>query len=284
MEKLVAEEVAPLNVDSSKLGNKRSAFDGVFTTRKLAIVSCLLFFVLFFFSLSGGPSEAEIHQTVHDKNSESVTKHGYDGDKGTEGDVTSTNPITPTETASTSSSAGPTTTTVKDLMDSFKSAYQHLDVRLTERYGEYYKPIFFDGDTPRGRFVFEAGDGTSTLSQDRFRRKLKLKVLQYLTTGVAHFVWATGGHSATAGHGNFYEQSYTAYLEEAAQPVFEAMGMNFTGRNYAMGGTAAGPESAFCSKEIYGEDIDALVWYVQHNRTLLLRGCVCAFGCRFFSQ
>lgn len=48
------------------------------------------------------------------------------------------------------------------------------------------------------------------------------------------FVWASGGHSAAAGHGNLYAESYTAYLQRIGQPIFDAVGMDLEGRNYAM--------------------------------------------------
>ena len=57
------------------------------------------------------------------------------------------------------------------------------------------------------------------------------------------FVWATGGHPSTAGHGNFYDESYTAVLERTVRPVFRAIGIHFEGRNYAMGGTESAPAS-----------------------------------------
>ncbi len=51
------------------------------------------------------------------------------------------------------------------------------------------------------------------------------------------YVWATGGHSASAGHGNLYNESYTAFMERDLKPVFEAIGIEFEARNYAMGAT-----------------------------------------------
>jgi hypothetical protein len=95
------------------------------------------------------------------------------------------------------------------------------------------------------------------------------------------------------------KSSYTAYLERAAVHVFEAVNLAFTGRNYgafaqngarettaggrcsismlhyckfyspatvssrfspAMGGTSSAPEIAFCANEVFGTDIDVLVW------------------------
>ena len=46
--------------------------------------------------------------------------------------------------------------------------------------------------------------------------------------------WANGGHSASAGHGNFYRESYTAILGRDLQPILKAIGLDFQVRNYAM--------------------------------------------------
>ena len=51
------------------------------------------------------------------------------------------------------------------------------------------------------------------------------------------FVWAAGGHSASAGHGNLYNESYTAYLDYFVSPILKSIGIEFVPRNYAMGGT-----------------------------------------------
>jgi hypothetical protein len=174
-------------------------------------------------------------------------------------------------------------------------AQKELDDKLRIQYGKYYEIIFFetietvaeDGDSsgsssndtdkttqtattklqPRGRNLFISGNSSSSLSRFRFQRKLTLKLLEAsssvstkTTTAPTQFVWATGGHSATAGHGNYYNESYTSYLEQAIKPIFESVNIEFTGRNYAMGGTASASELALCTKEIYGTDIDVLVW------------------------
>jgi hypothetical protein len=54
----------------------------------------------------------------------------------------------------------------------------------------------------------------------------------------AKYIWATGGHSAAAGHGNLYNESYTMFLTRAVEHVFGSIGIEFVGRNYAMGGTS----------------------------------------------
>ena len=50
------------------------------------------------------------------------------------------------------------------------------------------------------------------------------------------YIFANGGHSNAAGHGNKFNESYTAYFTNDVKHVFEAIGIQVKGRNYAMGG------------------------------------------------
>jgi hypothetical protein len=49
-------------------------------------------------------------------------------------------------------------------------------------------------------------------------------------------------------------------MERGVQDIFAACGIDFVARNHAMGGTAIGPETAICTKEVFGTDIDVLLW------------------------
>jgi len=85
-------------------------------------------------------------------------------------------------------------------------------------------------------------------------------ILPELPRSYSKFVWATGGHSAAAGHGNLYNESYTAYMERSVMNVFLAVGIDFVGRNYAMGGMSSGPEIALCLESLFGIDVDLISW------------------------
>jgi hypothetical protein len=74
------------------------------------------------------------------------------------------------------------------------------------------------------------------------------------------FVWALGGNSVAAGHGNLYSESYAAVVTRRVQPVLEQLFLNFTMRNYAASATQSAPETAFCTQEIYGTDVDVFMW------------------------
>lgn len=80
------------------------------------------------------------------------------------------------------------------------------------------------------------------------------------TISFEKYVWATGGHSAAAGHGNLYNESYTAYMESDLKDVFGSIGIDFVGRNYAMGGTGSATTVSMCFKEIFGNDVDFFSW------------------------
>jgi hypothetical protein len=77
-------------------------------------------------------------------------------------------------------------------------------------------------------------------------------------------VWATAGSDAAAGHGNLAEESYTNIMQEAASPVFGAVGIELTTRNYgwaaANGADKSAPELALCLDSVYGTDVDILAW------------------------
>jgi hypothetical protein len=175
-----------------------------------------------------------------------------------------------------------------DLLQQFETAKNLLIEDLKDKYGSYYDEIMLkDGKWQKGL----TGINSNGISEERFRRKLKIKLLEMqeaireenahlegcncneVPTSGKHrrldtktltlpevpmtyikFVWATGGHSAAAGHGNLYNESYTAFMERAVKPVFQSVGIEFEGRNYAMGGMRSAPEFALCQESIFGLD------------------------------
>lgn len=74
------------------------------------------------------------------------------------------------------------------------------------------------------------------------------------------YVFATGGNSVGAAHGNLFNESHTAYLERRVQGVFGSIGIAFEGRNYAMGSQSSAPEDPMCFEQIFGNDVDFFCW------------------------
>lgn len=156
-------------------------------------------------------------------------------------------------------------TSLDNLLDNYALAKERLTQVLHRDYGtENYSAIFESMGRSRGRTVILPPDGIGVPnnSWDRLKARIVMKLIDVLSNRQQKpsFVWATGGHSSAAGHGNFYDESYTAVLEKNVRVIFDAVGIHFTGRNYAMGGSDSAPEAAWCNEEIFGTDLDVLVW------------------------
>ncbi|KAL7571143.1 hypothetical protein ACA910_014747 [Epithemia clementina (nom. ined.)] len=152
------------------------------------------------------------------------------------------------------------TSTLKQNLQVAKAKYME---QLKADYGPDHVPLLFQTMYPNGtiesiaRTIFEA----TPLSWDRLKRKVALKLLQaQIDEQPQPLIWATGGHSASAGHGNLFNESYTAVMESHVQPMFQAIGLKFVTRRYAMGGTSCGMEINTCIKEVFGTDFDVLSW------------------------
>lgn len=73
------------------------------------------------------------------------------------------------------------------------------------------------------------------------------------------FTIVLGGHSAAAGHGNHFQQSYMMQMYKVLNPIFERVGVKLIIRNLAQGGLGT-LQHTLGSSSIYGDNIDVLVW------------------------
>ena len=152
----------------------------------------------------------------------------------------------------------------KSTLEIVREHRDHFVDRLKLDYGpDNFARIFQDeSDQPisRGRSLFTSPHGYSwTRLKQKFMIKLiqaRLAVAEGDETFSSRLVWATGGHSSAAGHGNFLSEAYTAVMERTMKPIFAATGIDFDARPYAMGGTSSGEELALCIEQVFGEDID----------------------------
>lgn len=184
-----------------------------------------------------------------------------------------------------SSSTGSTAAGIKGVLERFQESRQAMITKMEFDYGKDNLEGMIMNQSKLGiRPPYHATNGPSWA---RMRRKMMIRLLEAheasktnsrqrgLRSGnttvvntrrladvdaLPKYVWATGGHSATAAHGNLWRESYTAVLERTVKDLFSSVGLNFIGRNHAMGGTSSGPEIALCGKEIFGNDLDVLVW------------------------
>lgn len=157
-----------------------------------------------------------------------------------------------------------------DLVRAAQAAKQKVIDSMRVDYGDYLEEIFFGPD--------KSFTAISEKSTEGLKRKLMMKVLEMQinvlkhkkgscvcqgkanATTFAKYVWATGGHSAAAAHGNLFNETYTALLGRDARVVFDAIGIEFEDRSYAMGGTASAWEVSMCWEQIFGRDVDFFTW------------------------
>lgn len=73
------------------------------------------------------------------------------------------------------------------------------------------------------------------------------------------FIMSFAGTSVTAGHDNFFQQSYPIVLRKILRKSYAAAGLKLEVRNHAMGNNPSIP-AAFCVKSQLGEDTDVAAW------------------------
>lgn len=156
---------------------------------------------------------------------------------------------------------GPKDVSTSELLGRYAIQRRKVELELMDEFGDWYGQIF---DPVRLEGVFAAG----MASRDRLVRRIMIKVAEARvaemaapeTTTASTFVWATAGDSAAAGHGNLFDQSYTAVLGRTVQDAFASLDVKFAAKNYAHGGYTSGPELALCMEAIYGTDLDVLTY------------------------
>jgi hypothetical protein len=84
------------------------------------------------------------------------------------------------------------------------------------------------------------------------------RVMHAIITGDT-FTLVMGGHSAAAGHGNHFQQSYTLQFQKVMEPVFARLAVKLQSHNIAFGGLGT-LQTSLGSGDLFGKEIDILVW------------------------
>lgn len=114
---------------------------------------------------------------------------------------------------------------------------------------------FSNGDTPSGgKELQENGGWTDRKSFEGLKRRILHALMTNDSFGVI-----LGGHSAAAGHGNSFKQSYIMQFHKVMEPVFAMLNIPLTSRNLAQGGLGT-LHSALGARSIYGDEIDIMIW------------------------
>ena len=73
------------------------------------------------------------------------------------------------------------------------------------------------------------------------------------------FTVVLGGHSAAAGHGNHFHQSYVMQFHHVMAPIFARLGVKLITRNLSQGGLGT-MHNVLGAGSLYGGEIDLLLW------------------------
>jgi hypothetical protein len=103
----------------------------------------------------------------------------------------------------------------------------------------------------------KAKSGGGWTTKRSFNGLVKRILHAIMTNG--DFVVVMGGHSAAAGHGNHFHQSYMMQFHRICAPVFARLGVRLVTRNMAQGGLGT-LHSSMGFASLYGDDIDLLIW------------------------
>jgi len=110
-------------------------------------------------------------------------------------------------------------------------------------------PAPFAGKRQRGN-----GGWTTKRSFDGLVRRL---LHAMMTTST--FTVVLAGHSAAAGHGNHFRQSYIMQFHKVMAPIFARLGVKLITRNISQGGLGT-LQNSMASGSLYGDEVDILIW------------------------
>jgi hypothetical protein len=145
-------------------------------------------------------------------------------------------------------------------MEAILAEYGHDDrnrnVSFQER-SSMFAISKWDNDLKFDTFIppdTKQGGWTTTRSWKGLQRRLLHAIMTQDS-----FVLSMGGHSAAAGHGNHFVQSYTLQVQRILQPVLARLGVHHEARNFGQGGLGT-IQNGMGASSLYGPDVDVLLW------------------------
>lgn len=113
-------------------------------------------------------------------------------------------------------------------------------------------------DKPPAKYAKKGDRGNGGWTTNRSYDGLVKRLLHACMTNDS-FTVVMGGHSAAAGHGNHFHQSYMMQFHKIVAPVLARLGVKLITRNLAQGGLGT-LHNAMGAGSLYGSEIDLLLW------------------------
>lgn len=120
------------------------------------------------------------------------------------------------------------------------------------------RAIMFNLTTVKAGYNFKHPPGNAGYASLATLQAIRKRVLHAVLTEDA-FIFVMGGHSAAAGHGNHFQQSYTLQVQRVLEPVLARLGVFHKAHNYGFGGLGT-MQNGMASRDLYGPRIDVLMW------------------------
>jgi hypothetical protein len=115
-----------------------------------------------------------------------------------------------------------------------------------------------------GKMFFRTANNVGSITWEVIKHKFARKIVDSAVKGPQRFLMTFGGSSVTAGHDNYYNQSYPFVVERRLKPALKALGVDLEVHNVAQGANPCIPYS-FCYESMGGADPDFLAWEQSYN-------------------
>jgi hypothetical protein len=149
--------------------------------------------------------------------------------------------------------AAPRTRNLKAVEFARKAQFEDAKVKLKKLLSLIYNRYEFGG--PYGNKFFMTSNNISPETWDILKMKLGMKMLTPNATFLATF----SGSSVTAGHDNYFAQSYPMILKKRMGDIFSTVGIDLQVRDIALGANNCSPY-VLCYESMGGSDPDFLNW------------------------
>jgi hypothetical protein len=139
-----------------------------------------------------------------------------------------------------------------------KFDFEHSKNLINDLANLIYQRFEFNNSL-RFQFFLESSNMAS-FAWDILKYKFAKKILEKNST----FLMIFGGSSVTAGHDNYYNQSYPLVFERRMSKIFKSLGIDLKVHNIAQGASNCRP-SNFCYEAMGGFNADFFGWEQSYN-------------------
>ena len=151
-------------------------------------------------------------------------------------------------------------------LDSAERGCEAARQALRSEYGSFADKLF-GGPAERGlaeKLFGGAGSaslerGFAVASADA-EAKLAARLAGIVVADARRFTLAVTGQSNAAGHGGYFDETYTFATARAAHAGFAAAGLTLAVQNFAIGGGRTLPTTGWCGEAQVGPAVDLAVW------------------------